>query len=117
MSFGCPEKLEQYRMILDGYECGDSQNGALMIKPRGLKVIFSNGLDWEHVSVSRRGRTPTYEDMDEIKCDFWSNDLCVMQLHVLASDHVNCHDYCLHLWRPIDQEIPRPPAIMVGPPI
>ena len=97
MVFACPEKLEQYRVNPDGYELGDSQNGMLIIKPRGLRVIFSNGAGWEHVSVSRISRTPSYEDMDEIKREFWSNDICVMQLHVPVVDHVNCHDYCLHL--------------------
>ena len=115
MSFGCPKALELYRVLLPGYPLGDRQNGALQIKPRGLGLIFSNGEGWEHVSVSRNSRTPSYEDMDWIKQNFWSDDQCVMQLHVPASDHVNCHNYCLHLWRPTDQEIPRPPAIFVGP--
>jgi len=115
MSFGCPKSLEPYRIHLPGYPIGDNQNGALQIKPRDIRVIFSSGEGWEHVSVSRRSRTPSYEDMDKIKREFWSDDLCVMQLHVPTQDHVNCHDYCLHLWHPTDQEIPRPPAIFVGP--
>jgi hypothetical protein len=113
--FSCPKHLEIYRVQLPGYPIGDHQNGVLQIKPRGLGVIFSSGEGWEHVSVSRRARTPSYEDLEEIKQEFWSDDMCVMQLHVPASDHVNCHDHCLHLWRPTDQEIPRPPSIFVGP--
>ena len=113
--FGCPKHLDAYRVVIPGYEDQDHQNGVLQIKPRGLGVIFSNGEGWQHVSVSRRRRTPSYEDMDEIKREFWSDDVCVMQLHVPVSDHVNCHSYCLHLWCPLDAEIPRPPAIFVGP--
>lgn len=115
MTFGCPRHLEMYRVELPGYQLGDRQNGCLVIKPRGLGVIFSSGEGWEHVSVSRRSRTPSYEDLDKIKREFWPDDACVMQLHVPASDHVNCHANCLHLWRPLEAEIPRPPAIMVGP--
>ncbi len=115
MSFGCPESLEQYRVEAAGYEQQDRQNGMIMVKPKGLGVIFSNGGDWEHVSVSRRSKTPSYEDMDWIKRQFWDDDQCVMQLHVPVDDHVNCHPNCLHLWRPTDSEIPRPPSIMVGP--
>lgn len=116
MPFCCPKHLEVYRIKLPHLPFGDSQNGVLQIKPRGIGVIFSNGEGWEHVSVSRRSRTPSYEDMESIKREFWSDDLCAMQLHVPVSDHVNCHPHCLHLWRPTDREIPRPPAIFVGPP-
>jgi len=115
MMFGCPETLESYRVLLPGYPLGDRTNGCLKIKHRGLGVIFANGGGWEHVSVSRKSRTPSYEDMDWIKHAFWDNDQCVMQLHVPIADHINYHSNCLHLWRPIDQEIPRPPAIFVGP--
>ena len=115
MNFECPIDLEGYRVLLPGYPIGDKQNGCLQIKPKGLGVIFSNGEGWQHVSVSRKSKTPSYEHMDWIKRQFWSDDCCVMQLHVPVSDHVNCHSFCLHLWRPTDQEIPRPPAIFVGP--
>lgn len=115
MGFECPKELEQYRVYPEGYEKQNPQNGMLLIKSRGLGIIFSNGGDWEHVSVSRRSRTPSYEDMCWVKSAFWDSEDCVMQLHVPATDHVNCHEHCLHLWRPTEQEIPRPPAIFVGP--
>jgi hypothetical protein len=38
-----------------------------------------------------------------------------MELHVPIAEHINLHPNCLHLWRPQDVEIPRPPAYMVGP--
>jgi hypothetical protein len=38
-----------------------------------------------------------------------------MQLHVRPpADHVNNHEFCLHIWRPLDVDIPRPPSVMVG---
>ena len=52
--------------------------------------------------------------MAAIARHFWPDE-AAMQLHVPASDHINCHPYCLHWWRPIGQEIPRPPSWMVGP--
>lgn len=115
MSFGCPDDLEQWRVHPAGYEKGNAQNGLLMIRQMGLNVIFSDGMGWQHVSVSRKSRTPSYEDMDWIKRRFWDDDQCVMQLHVPVTEHVNYHDYCLHLWRPLAVKIPMPPAIMVGP--
>lgn len=83
--------------------------------PVWLTVIASAGKGWEHVSVSTQNRTPTWAEMEHIKRLFFNDDETVMQLHVPPSEHVNRHEYCLHLWRPIGVEIPRPPAIFVGP--
>jgi len=117
VSFEAPVTLEKYRVDMRAVygTVGDEQNGVFDIKPLGLHVIISSGEGWEHVSVSRRSRCPDYEDMCWAKDKFWGDSACVMQLHVPTEDHVNCHPYCLHLWRPTDQEIPRPPKIMVGP--
>lgn len=78
------------------------------------------GTRWEHVSVSvrnRRGiqlqRCPTWEQMAKIKDTFWPEDQAVMQLHPPQSDYVNLHPFCLHLWRPVEQEIPLPPSNLV----
>ncbi len=30
------------------------------------------------------------------------------------SQHINDHPRCLHLWRPLDREIPLPPSWLVG---
>jgi len=80
-----------------------------------IRVIASSGEGWDHVSVSRRNRCPNWTEMEHIKRLFFKDDETAMQLHVPPSDHVNCHPYCLHLWRPQGIEIPRPPSIMVGP--
>jgi len=113
MSFFCPLDMNKYRINLFG-DRGDMNNGILVIKDKGLRIQFSNGMDWDHVSVSRKHRMPTYEDMCYAKNLFWSSDLCVMELHVPEKDHINCHPYCLHLWRPQKETIPRPPQIMIG---
>lgn len=116
MTMRVPKEAELYRADLPGYERGDFYNGAFAFAD-GLFVICSNGDGWEHVSVSRKSRCPSYEDMTRIKELFWDEEDCVMQLMVPKSEHVNFHPYALHMWRPINgQEIPRPPAIMVGPP-
>jgi hypothetical protein len=70
---------------------------------------------WEHVSVSLPGRTPNWPEMDFIKDLFWRADETVMQLHVPKSEHKNLHAYCLHLWRPVNAIIPRPPNDTVAP--
>lgn len=106
--FCCPDHLTKYRRKLGGMY-GNNLNGCLVMMARKLKVVFSSDEGWEHVSVSGFKKIPTYKQMDQIKREFWPDTACVMQLHVPISEHVNIHPNCLHLWRPIEVEIPRPP--------
>lgn len=113
MPLHVPDWCEKHRVQLRGYPIGDKQNGAFHFRERGLSVIVSVGAGWEHASVSRRSKMPSYDDMTWIACTFWGDDDCLMQLHVPLKDHVNNFNYCLHWWRPLDQEIPRPPQFLV----
>ena len=79
-----------------------------------LHVVASCGGGWEHVSVSRANRCPNWLEMEQIKRAFYADDETAVQFHVPASEHINLHPYCLHLWRPADGALPRPPAFMVG---
>ena len=117
MSMRCPLDWEVYRRPhwSDPADPGDRYNGCLHIPSRSMVIVFLSGEGWEHVSVSLRDRCPTWAEMEEVKRRFWSDVDTVMQLHVPPREHRNCHPYCLHLWRPTDQEIPRPPGIFVAP--
>jgi hypothetical protein len=116
MTFHVPE---QFR-VKKG-ELGSTQeygnNGAFLIRsvklPRVVTTIASDGMGFEHVSVSVFDRCPNWLEMCFIKDLFWDEDDCVMQLHVPKSDWVNCHPFTLHLWKPIGMEIPRPLKVMV----
>lgn len=79
-----------------------------------FRVIASDADGWEHVSVSLPSRCPTWEEMCYIKSLFWDEDDVIIQYHPAKKDYVNCHPFCLHLWRPTDQNLPRPPKEMVG---
>ena len=79
-----------------------------------LNFIMSWGAGFEHCSVSLPTRCPSWEQMCAIKDAFWRDDEVCMQLHPAKKDYVNNHPYCLHIWRPINQEIPCPPSLMVG---
>lgn len=79
------------------------------------EVQWSNGGGWEHVSVSWPSRCPTWGEMCKVKDIFFRKDEWVMELHPPESEYVNLHEYCLHLWKPIGQDIPTPPSFMVGP--
>lgn len=79
------------------------------------EVGLSSDYAWEHVSVSLPNRCPNWPEMDYVKSIFWRDDETVMQLHVPRSEHRNLHETCLHLWRPLNAEIPRPPPDTVAP--
>lgn len=113
MAFKCPN---QYRTTLQGMPFGDDTNGVFAI-PTGsenLIVIASDGMGWEHVSVSLRDRTPTWDEMCYVKLLFWGDEDCVIQYHPPKSEYINNHPYCLHLWRPVGLSFPAPPTILVG---
>lgn len=118
--FKVPEKQ---RLRVRGYESDerDGNNGLFVLrKPEfrfPLRCIASDGMGWEHVSVSTEFRCPTWEEMCFVKSKFWGPEDVVVQLHVPQSEWVNCHPYCLHLWRKVDSDgfCERPPYILVGP--
>lgn len=82
-----------------------------------LTVISSDGLGWEHVSVSlgpTSRKCPSWEEMCQVKGLFWDEDVCVIQFHPAKKDYVNFHKGCLHMWRQIGAAIAVPPKFMVG---
>ncbi len=106
------------RAVMDHYgSTGDSTCGVFKLRPGHgltLRIVASIDNNWEHVSVSTEGRCPTWEEMHMVKRMFFADEETVMQLHPPESVYLNVHPFCLHLWRPVGQEIPRPPAWMVG---
>jgi hypothetical protein len=91
-------------------------NGAFMIPYQSfiLRVIASDGMGWEHVSVSLPNRCPNWREMCFIKDLFWDAEDVVIQYHPAKSEYVNRHETTLHLWRPVGVEIPTPPKELVG---
>jgi hypothetical protein len=106
--------LEKFRDV-NLSSAGDGNNGHFRI-PCGdavLSVIVSDGLGWDHASVSLPDRTPTWAEMCYIKKAFFRGDECVMQLHPPEANYVNHHPFCLHLWRPQEVDVPQPPLLCV----
>jgi len=129
--FHVPEKYRIQRgPLASDFTYGN--NGAFDLPPviasRRLAVIASDGSDWkragldglpwEHVSVhcyqGKRQLTPTWAEMNAVKDIFWDDEDVVIQFHPRKSDYVNNHANVLHLWRPVETEIPTPPALTVG---
>jgi hypothetical protein len=119
--------VNPYRVQPAGYESFPNDNyGAFAIPYKGmmLRVLASSGESgrlahghayaWDHVSVSLPNRCPNWLEMSYIKSLFWRDEETVMQLHVPVGDHRNLHETCLHLWKPLNERIPMPPADMVA---
>lgn len=96
----------------------DGNNGLFMVPlPTSGKtavVIISDGLGWEHLSVSLPNRVPNWEEMCYLKDLFWDEEDIVVQYHPRKSEYINNHNFTLHLWRPLTAEMPAPPSILVG---
>jgi len=112
---------EQYRVLTGpmGSDARFGNNGAFRVplktNKQTVNVIASDGEGWCHVSVSRSDRCPTWDEMCEVKDLFFGPDEWVVQFHPAASDYVNHHPYCLHMWQPIGAPLLKPPSWMVGP--
>ena len=118
--FQVPERYRIKEGTL-GSEPDIGNNGAfeIPIKDEIYLSIAAQDEGWEHVSISRvvaygrKNRPPSWDIMCEIKSIFWGRDDCVIQYHPEEKEYINCHPHVLHLWRPMDQEFPTPPKIMV----
>lgn len=104
-----------------GYDSNYGDPFGIFIVPHNsgeLKVIVSAacpGAPWDHVSVSMKNRCPNWLEMCKIKNMFFDKEEAAMQIHPPASEYIDCHPNCLHIWKPSEAEIPLPPSIMVGP--
>lgn len=120
MTFHCPDAYRVVSGPFGSHRSIDGDNGAFFLPHPNrassllLKIIASNGLGWEHVSVSLPSRCPTWGEMAFVKSIFWDPTDCVVQFHPPETEYVNNHQFCLHLWRPTAEQMPIPPAWMVG---
>ena len=80
-------------------------NGAFLVlwNSKTFMTIASDDMGWEHVSVSLTNRCPNWDEM------------CFIKDHPPDNKYVNCHPYCLHLWKPTKLNIPCPETFLVGP--
>ena len=84
------------------------------ITRKRLNFKFTKSFGWEHLSVSTPTKCPSWDQMCFMKEQFWTDDEACVEYHPKKEDYVNNHNYCLHVWRPYEVELPTPPSIMVG---
>lgn len=94
---------------LDAFPKGHPLHGVFSYRRKGdsLTVLFTAALEvdgkvWVHVSMSRPSRMPSYEDVCDVKRLFIGPDKKALQVFAAEADHVNIHEYCLHLFHSPD---------------
>jgi hypothetical protein len=58
----------------------------------------SLGIYWVHASITRKERMPSYEDLKLLHRAVFGDLSWSYQVFAPASQHVNIHEYALHLW-------------------
>jgi hypothetical protein len=96
---------------------GDAHGGCFCVPREGieLKVIASDGGGWDHISISLEDRCPTWDEMECVRKHFALPHEVWLQFGLPPKDHINCHPYCLHWFRPQYREVKLPPPQFVGP--
>jgi hypothetical protein len=118
----CLEKLrraERWRVKAGQFGSSETDgfNGHFLV-PLDGELWFcriSDGWGWRHVSVSnaQRKMLPTWAIMCRVKEAFFSDESWVVQYHPAKTDYVNDHELVLHLWEPLEENLPHPPVILV----
>jgi hypothetical protein len=103
--------------FLQIHDVGDDGFNGIYVDPVERKnyfFVFSWGQGWEHLSVSQRNKTPSWDIMCRIKNVFWGEDEVCVEYHPKKEDYVNLHPHSLHIWKEVGKEFPTPPSILVG---
>lgn len=63
---------------------------------------WHDGAEWIHASMTREGRTPSYEDLTLLHRAAFGPDRWAYQVFAPADQHINIHANALHLWGRLD---------------
>lgn len=76
----------------------------------GIENTGDDGL-MEHISVTptNQKRCPTWDEMAAIKDMFFDPEEEAIQYFPKHSRYINIHEYCLHIWRPVNGQTIRKP--------
>lgn len=91
-----------------GWEAGFPHpgNAVYLNRKRDLRILISvTDYDdnlWVHVSYSHGKRMPNQETTNYVKKHFIGDHLEAIAVYPPQSRHVNVHEFCLHLWAPLE---------------
>lgn len=69
--------------------------------PHGSVIVSQaehDGVEWIHASLAWRDYTPTYDQLKILHESVFGRKRTAYQVFAAASDHVNIHEFALHLW-------------------
>lgn len=69
------------------------------------EVELVDGALWLHVSMSRRGRLPSWEDLRFVKDVVIGRDRKALQILPSADEYVNIHPHVLHLYAALERDL------------
>ena len=99
-AFYFPNPGTQYKRLPEPFPGSKEYAGAWELN--GLRVIASvgryDGVQWLHVSFSRKSRLPSYLEMQMVKRDFIGDDKKAIFVLPKKENYVNIDKHCLHLW-------------------
>lgn len=83
-------------------------DGAAYVRSDGLSVILSgatqtDGKRWLHLSIARRNRIPSFEELRDAKETFIGPDLYAVQVFPPKEFYVNLNPFVLHLFACLDR--------------
>ena len=107
--FKVPEKFRLQRGIRASMRISVGalgNNGVFQVRTenirRAITVVAWDKEGWEHVSASLPDRFPTWQELAEVKAQFWGErDLVVQVMPTSYAPRCDA-DYSLHLWRKKD---------------
>ncbi len=97
------------RVLPPGWDVDHGCGNVLFNRSIGISVIISaerhdDGRRWLHVSLARRSRLPTWDDVRLIKDLFVGRGRKAIQILPPENEYVNVHPHCLHLWSCLDDD-------------
>lgn len=91
-----------------GFTMVSKLDDGMSFRKGSLSVIYSiskelDGKEWLHVSLARPNKYPPYEEIKYVKNIFIGNSKAIM-VFPEAREHVNIHNYCMHLFTCLDDD-------------
>lgn len=92
-------------------------NGQFLVPIDGeiYLVMISDGMGWKHLSISnaQKKALPSWTAMTRAKNLFFADEDWCVQFFPAKEDYVNDHNFCLHIWMPLDEPMPHPSIVLV----
>jgi hypothetical protein len=92
-------------------------NGHFIVPLEGemWHVILSDQLGWKHLSVTNAQKKimPNWTVMCHLKDAFFGDDECCVQYHPAKEDYIDDCKWCLHLWTPLNEALPKPSIALI----